>query len=174
MHPWSTFASLIPCLTSGPSARGKDSCHEGRAGLLRGCAGYTQVASAASPSQPHSHLSLSPRSVNSPWPPVEKTRRCQQADMPHHGCQTPGAGLAPQGSAQRENGLGKKGNLFLPTTHSCFRTGTTPAPAQACWKLKEPSLGCSPTLYLPPNTDQNVLSAQGPVPGPGPEARISV
>lgn len=79
-----------------------------------------------------------------------------------------------KGQHRGKLGLGKKGNLFLPTTHSYFRTGTTQAPPQACRKLKEPSLGCSPTLYLPPNTDQNVLSAQGPVPGPGPVARISV
>lgn len=163
MHPWSTFASEIPCLMSGPSARGKDSCHEGRAGLLRGCAGCTQAAAAASPSQPHSHPALSPRSVSSPWPPVG-TSRCRQCTGRHAASQIPDV-TCWTGSVRvstEENWVsGKKKTPSCPLNTWYFRTGTIKPHPQAPRRFKEPSSGCSSTLSLPPNTSQNVLSAQG-------------
>lgn len=67
----------------------------------------------------------------------------------------------------------RKGTLSIQLHTWCFRTGTTQAHPRPAGSSK-PTLGCSSTSYLPPNTGQNVLSAQGPVTGPGPLARIPV
>lgn len=80
--------------------------------------------------------------------------------------------LAWLGEGQHGGKLSLERKPFPPHKPWCSGLGPPKPHTQACRKLKEPSLGCGSTLYLPPNTGQKVLSTQRLVPGPGQDLRV--